>query len=293
MNNNKNLILGGIFAGILWVILNGVYILDQRQYDLILQFGDVIRQDTEPGLKFKVPFLHNALFFDNRIQTLVFAAGDDSEVVSSDQKTMKLNAFAKYRIADPLKFFITVRDENNLRNRMVALMESSIREVIGSTKFNDVLGQKRSLVMDSITNMVKEQLLKFGIEVFEVRINRVALPEKARDAVYARMRTERQKEANEIRATGSEEGQKIRADAEKQRTVMLAEAQKEAATLLGQAEAEAIKTIAAAVGTDLDFFEFYRSLEAYKKSFQSKDTKLVLSTKESFLKYLERKDQAK
>jgi membrane protease subunit HflC len=290
MNNNKSLILGGIFAGILWVILNGVYILDQRQYDLILQFGDVVREDLEPGLKFKIPFFQQSVFFDNRIQTLVFAAGDDSEVVSADQKTMKLNAFAKYRIADPLKFFITVRDENNLRNRMIALLESSIREVIGSTQFNDVLGYKRSLVMDTITNMVKEQLVKFGIEVFEVRINRVALPEKARDAVYARMKTERQKEASEIRATGAEEGQKIKADAEKQRTIMLAEAKKEAETLLGEAEGEAIKTIAKAVESDLDFFEFYRSLEAYKKSFKAKDTKLVLGTNQAFLKYLERKD---
>lgn len=287
MTNNKVSILSIVSLGLIFLLANSIYILDQRQYDIVIQFGDVIREDTSPGLKFKIPFMQNTVFFDNRIQTIVFSAGDDSEVVSSDQKTMKLNAFSKFRIADPLKFFITVRDENTLRARMIGLMESSVREVIGSTKFNDVLGANRTIVMEKITAMVKDQMLKFGIEVLETRITRVALPEKARDAVYARMRADREKEANEIRATGSEEGQKISSDAEKQKAVMIADARKQAQTLVGEAEAGAIKIISDAVEKDIDFFDFYKSMEAYKNTFGKEDTKIVLGTDAPFLKYFE------
>ena len=289
MTNNKLLIPTLILFLAIFLIGNAVYILDQRQYDIVIQFGDVVREDRKPGLKFKIPFIQKSVFFDNRIQTIVFIAGDESEVVSADQKTMKLTAFGKYRIVDPLKFFITVRDESTLRARMIALMESSVREVVGSTKFNDVLGHNRIGVMENITKIVKEQMLQFGIEVLEVRITRIALPEKARLAVYARMRAERQKEASEIRATGAEGGQKIRADAEKQRTVMIANVQKNAQILLGEAEAEAIKIISGAVGSDIEFFEFYRSIEAYKKAFNANDTKVILGTDTPFLKYMEAK----
>jgi len=289
MTSNRLTILGFILAGLSFLLINSVYILDQRQFDIVIQLGDIVREDKEPGLKFKIPFIQNTVFFDNRIQTIVFTAGDESEVVSSDQKTMKLNAFSKFRISDPLKFFITVRDENTLRARMIALVESSVREVVGSTKFADVLGANRIVVMERITNMVMEQMKQFGIEVLEVRITRIALPEKALAAVYARMRTDREKEANEIRATGSEEGQKIRADAEKQRAVMLANAKKEAQTLIGEAEALAIKTIADAVGQDIEFFDFYRSMEAYKNSFNESDTKIIIGTDQPFLKYFESK----
>ena len=287
MKSNKLTFLGAVLGGLAFLAVNSAYILDQRQFDIVIQFGDIIREDKEPGLKFKIPFIQNSVFFDNRIQTIVFSAGDESEVVSSDQKTMKLNAFSKFRISDPLKFFVTVRDENTLRARMIALVESSVREVVGSTKFSDVLGANRIVVMERITNMVKEQMTKFGIEVLEVRITRIALPEKARDAVYARMKTDRVKEANEIRATGSEEGQKIRADAEKQRAVMLANAKKEAQTLIGEAEATAIKTIADAVGKDIEFFDFYKSMEAYKNAFGKSDTKIIIGTDNPFLKYFE------
>lgn len=289
MTNNRILFLGLITFSLIFLAANSAYILDQRKYDIVVQFGNVIREDKEPGLKFKIPFIQNTLFFDNRIQTILFIASDDSEVVAADQKTMKLNAFSKYRISDPVKFFKTVRDESTLRTRMIALMESSIREVIGSTKFNDVLGQKRTNVMEDITRLVKEQMVKFGIEVFEVRITRIALPEKARDAVYARMRTDREKEANEIRATGAEESQKIRADAERQRVVMVANAEKQSQTLIGEAEAEAIKTISNAVGSDIEFFDFYRSMEAYKNSFNSGNTKVVIGTDAPFLKYMDGK----
>ena len=287
MTSNKLTFLGFILGGLVFLGINSAYILDQRQFDIVIQFGDIIREDKEPGLKFKIPFIQHSVFFDNRIQTIVFTAGDESEVVSSDQKTMKLNAFSKFRISDPLKFFVTVRDENTLRARMIALVESSVREVVGSTKFNDVLGANRIVVMQKITDMVKEQMMKFGIEVLEVRITRIALPEKARYAVYARMRTDREKEANEIRATGSEEGQKIKADAEKQKAVMLANAKKEAQTLIGEAEATAIKTIADAVGKDIEFFDFYKTMEAYKNAFGKSDTKIVIGTDNPFLKYFE------
>ncbi len=289
MTGNKLTFLGVILGGLVFLVINSVYILDQRQFDIVVQFGDVIREDKEPGLKFKIPFIQDTIFFDNRIQTIVFTAGDESEVVSSDQKIMKLNAFSKYRISDPLKFLVTVRDENTLRARMMALVESAVREVVGSTKFNDVLGANRIIVMQKITSVVKEQMLKFGIEVLEVRITRIAFPEKARDAVYARMRTDREKEASEIRATGSEEGQKIKADAEKQKSVMLANAKKESQTLIGEAEAIAIKTIADAVGKDIDFFDFYKTMEAYKNSFGKSDTKIVIGTDNPFLKYFESK----
>ena len=266
--------------------LNAAYILDQRAYDIVIQFGDIVREDKEPGLKFKIPFIESVKFFDNRIQTIIFAVDDTAEVVSADQKTMRLSAFAKYYITNPVNFFKTVKDEYTLRSRMASLMESAIREVVGSVKFTSVLGKDRINVMNRITEMVKVQMKKFGVEIIDVRISRIALPEKARDAVYGRMKTEREKEAREIRATGAEKGQIIRADANRERTVMVAEAAKNAEAMRGEAESEALKSLTTAVGNDVEFFSFFESMEAYKNAFKSKDTKLVLSNGTPFLKYM-------
>ncbi len=285
--SKKAKILCILSAMLVFLAANSIYILDQRQYGIVIQFGDVVRRDMEPGLKFKVPFIQETVFFDNRIQNIVFSAGDSSEVVSSDQKTMKLTAFSKYRISDPYLFFTSVKNEYVLRTRISALIESAIREVIGGVQFGDVLGEKRHVIMSDIVTIVKAQMRKFGIELLDVRVTRLALPEKARDAVYARMRTEREKEAHEIRAGGDEQAHKIRADADREKTIKIADAKKQAQTLRGEAEAKAIEILSNVIGKDVDFFEFYRSIEAYKNTFGKDDTKMVVTTDIPFLKYMD------
>lgn len=276
---------GFIVVAIIMVLSSSLYVLDQREYALVLQFGDVVSEEKEPGLKIKIPLIQNVVFFDNRIQHLTFSPGESSEVMALDQKTMKLDAFAKYRIVDPLKFYQSTQNEQRFKMRIGAIMESSIREVIGTFLFIDVLGTHRNDITKKVTELVNSHAINFGVEIIDVRIVRVNLPDKAKNAVYERMRTERQKEAAEIRAQGAEEAQVIKAGADRDRTVILAEANKSAEILKGQGEAEAIRIFSNSFGQDPEFFGFSRSLEAYKNAFLDANTKFILSSDSEFAKY--------
>ena len=270
---------------VITVLSSSVYMLDQREIALVLQFGEPIRQHIEPGLKFKIPLLQNVVKFDKRIQHLAFSPGDASELMALDQKTMKLDAFAKYRITNPLKFYQSVQNDQKLRMRMVSVVESNVREVVGTFPFIDVLGTKRVDITEKITALVKKQAENFGVDIIDVRIVRVNLPDKARDAVYNRMRTDRLKEAKEIRAQGAEEALAIKADAEKEKTIILAEAKKQSEILKGDGDASVIKIFSTAIGNDSEFFSFYRSLEAYKGAFSKGNSSLVMSSNSPFMKY--------
>lgn len=258
------------------------YIVDQRQYALVLQFGEPIALRDSPGLKVKIPYVQDVIFFDNRIQNLT---SDTKEVIAQDQKTMRVDAFLKYRISDALKFYQTVKDERSFKKRLDSILESSLRQVLGGVPFTAVLSPERSKLMNQISAIVDNQAKGFGVDVLDVRIMRADLPDESRNAVERRMRAEREKEAREIRAGGSEEARRIRATADKDAKIIIAGAQRASEILKGEGDSEALTIFAKAFNKDPEFYEFYRSLEAYKKSIDASTDTMVLSPDSNFLKY--------
>lgn len=282
-----NKILVYIAAGLIIfsTIQNSFYILDQRQTALVLQFGEPVDHKIESGLKFKIPFIQDVLFFDHRIQDL---SADTTEVISSDQKTMRVDAFTKYRIIDALQFYQRTKDDVGFRTRLAPILDSSLRQVLGSSPFKALLTAERASLMRKIKDIVNREAKDFGIEVVDVRIMRADLPEKSREAVYDRMRSERAKEAKEIRAEGAEQAQIITSTADKEKQIIIAESRKNADILRGEGDSQAIKSFANAFNKDPEFYEFYRSMQAYRKTFNKGDTKIILSPESEFLKYFKK-----
>lgn len=281
MNKKTKKILIGL--GVASVIFFGsIFTVDQRQQVLILQFGEPIRTIKTPGIKFKIPLLQDAVFFDNRISDLALT---EQEVIASDQKRLIINAFAKYQIIDPLKFYTTVGGYQGLSSKLSGILDSSLRKIIGEGTLSELLTENRVDVMHKIKDEVSSSSEIFGIKIIDVRIMRADLPKENSDAIYARMQTEREKEAREIRANGAEEAQKIKAEADKQKIIILAEAKKNADLERGNGEAEAAKIYAASFGRDPEFADFYRSMSAYKYALQSDKTKMIISPDSEFFKY--------
>ena len=220
----------------------------------------------------------------NARQNLTFKMSENSEVVAFDQKTMKVDAYAKYKIVNPKSFYEVVQDDYKFRIRLVSIIESGIREVIGRVKFVEILGAKRNKIREDIISIVNDNVKSFGVDIIDVRLIRVNLPDKARKAVYERMITERQKEAKEIRAIGHQESEIIKAKSDKEKTILIAEANKESDIIKGKGDAEAINIYAQAYSKDRDFYEYYKSLDIYKNLFD-KDSSLVVSSNNKFLRY--------
>ena len=264
------------------LFLSTMFTVDQRQQVLILQFGEPIRTINKPGIKFKIPLLQNAVFFDKRIIDLGIS---EQEVIASDQKRLIINAFAKYQITDPLKFYTTVGTTQGFANKISGILDSSLRQVIGEVTLSELLTENRSNIMAKIKDVVSTASEIFGVKIVDVRIMRADLPKENSDAIYARMQTEREKEAREIRANGAEEADKIRAAADKERTIILAEAKKNADITRGNGEAESNKIYANSYGRDPEFADFYRSMSAYKEALNSEKTKMVISPDGEFFKY--------
>lgn len=276
----KNLL---ILSTTFFILLTGsIFTVDQRQQVLILQFGEPIRVIETPGIKFKVPFLQDAVFFDKRIIDLSLA---EQEVIASDQKRLIINAFAKYQIIDPLKFYTTVNNVYGLSSKLSSILDSSLRQIIGGVTLSELLTENRVDVMKKIRDVVSAESEIFGIKIVDVRIMRADLPKENSDAIFARMQTEREKEAREIRANGAEEADKIRAEADKQKTIILAEAKKKSDLTRGNGEAEAAKIYTNSYGRDPEFADFYRSMNAYKEALQKDKTKMVISSDSEFFKY--------
>ena len=273
-----------VFLIIVFLLANSVYILDQRKTAIIIQFGKVIGEQINPGLKLKLPLVQEVRFFDKRIQNLTFKMSENSEVVAFDQKTMKVDAFAKYKIINPKKFYETMYDDNKFKIRLESIIESGIREVIGRVKFVEILGAKRNKIREGIIDIVNKNINNFGVDVIDVRLIRVNLPDKARKAVYERMITDRQKEAKEIRAIGHQESDIIKAKSDREKTIIIAEANMNAEIIKGQGDAEVISLYAKAYGKDREFYDFYKSLEVYKNSLD-KNSSLIISSNNKFLKY--------
>ena len=269
---------------VLLLVFNTFFVVDQRKQALVLQFGKVIKTINKAGISYKIPLVQNAIFFDKRIIDLALP---EQEVIASDQKRLLINAFAKYKIIDPVKFYTTVVNNHGLANKLAGILDSSLRQVIGEIPLNELLTENRGNIMKDIKDVVSDSSEIFGIEIVDVRIMRTDLPKENSDAIYARMQTEREKEAKEIRAKGAQEAQKIKAEADKQKTIIEAEAKKDADIVRGEAEAEANKIYANSFGKDPEFADFYRSMQAYQKSMlnDNNKTKMIISPDGEFFKY--------
>lgn len=272
-----------VLAFICFLIVNGsMFILDQREQALVVQFGEPIRVVREPGLNFKIPFAQDLIVFDKRVLDL---NADPKELIAADQKRLIVDSFAKYRITDPLKFYQTVRNEAGMRVRLNAILDSRLREVLGSVPLQALLTGEREKIMQDIKQKVNQEAKSFGIDVIDVRIMRADLPQTNSEAIFLRMQTERQREAKEFRAQGAEESQRIRSRADKERTIILAEAQKQASLVRGAGEGKSTEIYTEAYSRDPEFYRFYRTLQAYRETLKNTDTTLILSPDSEFLKF--------
>ena len=272
-----------ILAFICLLVLNSaVFLLDQREQALVVQFGQPIRVVRDPGLNFKIPFAQDLIVFDKRVLDL---NADPKELIAADQKRLIVDSFAKYRITDPLKFYQTVRNEAGMRVRLNAILDSRLREVLGSVPLQALLTGEREKIMQDIKQKVNQEAKSFGIDVVDVRIMRADLPLTNSEAIFLRMQTERQREAKEFRAQGAEESQRIRSRADKERTIILAEAQKQSSLLRGAGEGKSTEIYTEAYSRDPEFYRFYRTLQAYRETLKNTDTPLIVSPDSEFLKF--------
>ncbi|MBS4773066.1 MAG: protease modulator HflC [Proteobacteria bacterium] len=282
MSDKMKIALGVIAAAILFVAINSVYVVRQTEQAIVLQFGNPVRVVKDAGLKFKIPFIQNVVFYDNRLLNLDPPA---QEVVLNDKKRLDVDSFTRYRIVDPLRFYKTVRTEAQARSKLEEIVNSSLRKVLGRITLPQLLSQKRTQIMSDISKAVKVDAEQIGVSVADVRIRRADLPVEVLQAINARMKAERERDAKEFRATGQQEAQKIRATAEKDKAVIIAEAEKKAQIIRGQGDKTAIGIWNNAASIDPQFYAFYRSLEAYKKALSSEDTSLVLTPDSEFFDF--------
>ena len=260
-----------------------LFIVKQTQQGIVLQFGEPKRTLREPGLNWKLPFIQDVVFYENRVISTI--SSDSDEVILADQKRLEVDTYARYRIVDPLLFYQTVRNVRGAEQRLDAMIDSSVRRVLGGTTLVDLLSSARSAIIREISSEVNRSAKSLGLEIVDVRIRRADYPDATSQNIFNRMKSEREREAKEFRATGEEEAQKIRADADKTVTVMLAEARRESEILRGQGDALSIKIYADAFGQDEEFFAFYRSMQAYRKTFTDDGTSLVISPDSEFFRY--------
>jgi len=285
------IILLGLGAAAVYL---SAFIVRQTEQAIVLEFGKPVNvinehevgEDGKPvnaaGLYWKIPVVQTVEFYDKRILDL---EAEPLEVIASDQKRLVVDAFARFRITNPLLFYQTVRDERIARQRLSNIIESSLRNALGGATFVEVVRDKREDLMLAILKRVNGEAKDFGIEVVDVRIKRADLPEANSEAVYRRMQTERQREATEIRSEGNAAANRIRATADREATVILAEATKKAEVIRGEGDAERNQIFAEAFGKDKDFFAFYRSMQAYETGMSANDTRLLLSPTSEFFRY--------
>ena len=259
-----------------------LFIVQEINQAIVLQFGDPKKIITKPGLNFKLPFIQNVVYLDRRVLNL---DNPPEEVIAADQKRLIVDAFARFRIVDPLKFYISVGNESVARQRLATIINSRIRGVLGTQNLATLLSIDRSKHMATIQNDVNTEAKNFGITIVDVRIKRADLPQANSEAIFKRMQTEREREAKEFRAQGAEIAQKIRSTADKDVTVILAQANKKSEIMKGEGDRLRNKIFADAFGRDPQFFAFYRAMQAYEKALIGGETSLVLSPDSEFFKF--------
>ncbi len=278
-----------LLASVAIAIGFSAFIVSQTHRALVLQFGEPVRTIDEPGLYWRTPFIQTVEQYDRRILDL---QTDEQEVIASDQKRLIVDAFARYRITDPLKFYRAFRSEVAARQRLTAIVDSTIRSVLGRATFIDVVRNKRDALMKETIKLVNndvhnlnDESHNLGVEIVDVRIRRADLPEANQQAIYRRMQTERQREAAELRAQGSEQSQRIKSTADKEVTVLLANANRNSERMRGEGDAERNRIYAEAFNKDRDFFAFYRSMQAYEEALKGSHTRIVVSPTSEFFRY--------
>ena len=268
---------------ILFGVLSSFFTVDQTQQALVLQFGEPKRLVNKPGLNFKIPFIQEVTYFEKRVLSLV--SQDSEEVILADQKRLEVDTYSRFRITDPLLFYQTVRNEFGARQRLESIIDSSVRRVFGKFELTAILSDARTKIVEDIGDEVNSTIKKLGMEIVDVRIRRVDLPAENEESIYARMEAERKRQANKYRSEGEEEAQKIRAATDRDKTIILADSYKEAERLRGEGDAKAVNVYARSYSSDPKFYEFVRTLDAYKKVVDDKTT-LVLPSNSRLFKLL-------
>ncbi len=291
MSRGRFLAIGGaILAAVLVLVgFQSVYIVDPTRYALVLRFGEPVDTALDPGLYFKVPFIDNVQYIERRIisfspppQTTL---QEENEIVAGDQRRINVLAFGRYRVTDPLLFYQSVRTVPVANSRLLSILDASVRSILGDASFQEIIRDDRDGLMQDITDRVAAEADVIGVEIIDVRIQRVDLPEDNATRIYERMQTERQQEAALIRAQGEEAARRIEAAADREVTVTLANANRDAEVLRGAGDAEANRLYAEAYGIDTDFFQFFRSMQAYQQGLTGETTTLMLTPDNDFFRF--------
>ena len=275
-------ILIGIIVVLGVAAFQALFVVKEVNQAIVLQFGDPKKIITEPGLNVKIPFIQNVVYIDRRV---LYLDNPSEEVIAADQKRLIVDAFTRFRIVDPLKFYISVGNENVARSRLATIINSRIRSVLGTQELATLLSVDRAKHMATIQQNVNTEAQNFGITIIDVRIKRADLPQANSEAIYKRMQTEREREAKEFRAEGAEMAAKITSTADKEVTVILANANKQSEIMKGEGDGQRNKIFAEAFGRDPKFFGFYRAMQSYEKALIGGDTSLILSPDSDFFKF--------
>ncbi|HET7775130.1 MAG TPA: protease modulator HflC [Azospira sp.] len=278
-------LIGGAVAAIVVVLALSLFTVDQRQFAVVQQLGEVKTVITEPGLNFKWPLIQNVRFFDRRILTM--DSVEPERFITSEKKNVLVDSYVKWRIVDPKLYYISVGgDESRARTRLSQTVNAGLREEFGKRTVHDVVSGERDKIMDDMREKADQDARKIGVQIVDVRLKRVELPQEVSESVYRRMEAERKRVANELRSQGAAEAEKIRADADRQREVLVAEAYRDAQKIKGEGDAKAASIYGQAFGQNPEFFAFYRSMEAYRSTFKSKSDVMVLEPNSDFFKYM-------
>jgi len=261
------------------------FTVDQREHAVVFRLGEIVSVKGEPGLYVKAPLVDNVRFFDKRI--LTYDSSQPDRFITSEKKNVLVDSYIKWRITDPAKYYVSVNgDEQQAERRLTQTVNDGLRAEFGKRTIQEVVSGERSEIMDIIKERADRDSRQIGIEILDVRLRRVDLPKEVSESVYQRMNAERKSVANELRSQGFADSEKIRAEAEKQRDIIITEAYREAQTIKGKGDAKAARIYADSFSKNAEFYDFYRSLEAYRKSFDGKDDIMVLDANSDFFKYL-------
>jgi len=277
-----------LIVAVLFVLNSSYFYVDQRVQALVLQFGEPVKVIKNPGLQFKIPLIQNVEYFDKR---LILFDNPVEEIISADKKRLIVDAFARYRIEDPLRYYQAIRYEAALSNRLGSILNDSLRQVLGRVPLQEVISERRSVLLEEVANLVYEAAKDFGLRIEDVRIRRADLPTANSEAIFRRMQTERQQEAAQFRAEGEEQSRRIKAEAERERTILLANAERTGEILRGEGDAKKNKILGEAFSRDPDFFAFYRAMQAYVSAIDSSDTTMILSPDSEFFEYFNKIDK--
>jgi membrane protease subunit HflC len=287
MDAKSRLVLAlAVLAAIVGLLAaSSFFIVSEAQQALVIQLGRIEREAREPGLYWKLPLVQTVARYDKRVLDV---DPPSERVILADQKRLVVDVFARYRIVDPTRFYQAIGTEAAVEGRLGSVLSASLRRVLGGVALQALLSNERAGVMQRIKEQVEAEATSFGIRIVDVRIRRADLPDETSQAIYARMKSEREREAAEFRAQGFEQAQQIKGKADRERTAILAEAERDSQILRGQGDADSIKIYADAFGRDPEFYGFYRSLQAYRRALGTEDATLVLSPSSEFFRYMQR-----